>query len=48
MQPIKAFQVRLPKDIWVFLKKISAEQERSMNTIIQECVNKYIKKVDSK
>lgn len=48
MQPIKSFQVRLPKDIWVFLKKTSAEQERSMNEIIQECVKKYVKRIDSK
>ena len=46
-QPTKAFQVRLERDTWIFLKRISAEQERSMATIIEECVKKYKKRFES-
>jgi predicted DNA-binding protein len=46
-QPLKAFQVRLERDTWIFLKNISAQQERSMATIIEECVKKYKKKFET-
>ena len=44
----KAFQVRLPIEIWKFLKKTAIEQERSMANIIEECVEKYKKKLENK
>lgn len=43
---VKAFQIRLDKEVWMFLKLLSARQERSMNLIIEECVNKYKKRFD--
>ena len=44
----KAFQVRLPIDTWKFLKKIAVDQERSMASIIEACVEKYKKKLENK
>ena len=37
----KSFNVRIRKDLWVFLKKTSAKQERSMNKIIHDLVKSY-------
>jgi predicted HicB family RNase H-like nuclease len=45
---IKTFNMRMPKDIWMFLKKTAAEQEESMTDIIVRCVKKYKKKFDDK
>ena len=33
-EAIKTFNIRLPKEIWVFLKKLSIKQELTMNVII--------------
>lgn len=48
MEKIKAFQVRLPKSVWLFLKDQSARQERSMNDLIFICIEKYKKRVESR
>ena len=45
---IKAFNVRLPKELWVFLKNRSAEQEEPMGTIIMRCIEKYKKRFDDR
>lgn len=34
MKDIKSFNIKLPKEVWVFLKKKSAEDDMSMNAII--------------
>ena len=34
----KGFMVRIPKDLWLFLKKLSIKKEKSMNKIIIECI----------
>jgi hypothetical protein len=47
-QTTKAFQMRMPKDIWLFLKKTAADQERSMMDIILTCVEKYKKRCEKK
>ena len=47
-QSIKAFNIRLPKDIWIFLKKMAAEQEKSMTEIISTCLTKYKEKCEKK
>jgi len=39
-EDIKAFNVRLPKDLWLFLKKQAMEHEVSMNTILFKCVER--------
>ena len=45
---IRYFQVRLPKESWVFLKNKSAELEVSMASIIIDCIEKYKKKIENK
>lgn len=44
----KAFSVRMPKEIWAFLKMDAANKETTMNNIIIGCVKKYMEKVDRK
>ena len=44
----KAFTVRLSYNIWKFLKVTSAVQERSMQDVINECVEKYRKRMENK
>lgn len=48
MDNIKAFNIRIPKDIWVFLKKKSIDQEKAMNAIVIDCLEKYKKKCEKK
>lgn len=48
MDKLKAFTVRFPKPVWVFLKKCSIEQERSMADVIIECITKYKRRVETK
>lgn len=45
---IKMFQMRMPKDMWVFLKKTAIDQEISMMDIIVRCVDKYKKRVENR
>jgi len=45
---IKMFQMRMPRDMWVFLKKTAIDQEISMMDIIIRCVDKYKKKMENK
>ena len=45
---IKMFQMRMPKDMWVFLKKAAIDQEVSMMDIIVRCVDKYKKRMENK
>lgn len=40
--------MRMPKELWMFLKKTAAQQEVSMTEIIIRCVAKYKKKFDTK
>jgi galactose-1-phosphate uridylyltransferase len=46
-EPNKAFQVRMKRSTWLFLKRIAAEQERSMANIIETCVEKYKNKFEN-
>ncbi len=45
---LKIFNMRLPKDTWVFLKNLSTEKETSMSDIILGCIEKHKKKIESK
>lgn len=45
MEDLKVYSLRLPKELWRFLKKESMEQEVSMNSIILECILKYKNKL---
>jgi hypothetical protein len=44
----KAFNLRLPKDLWVFLRNESTSKEVSMNSIIIESIYKLKKRMDKK
>lgn len=48
MKDVKSFNVRLPRDIWAFLKKESCEKETSMTNIIADCLDKYKQKCEKK
>lgn len=48
MREIKNFNIRIPKETWLFLKKTAMEQERSMVDIIMSCVDKYKRKCENK
>ncbi len=48
MHKEKVFSVRLSKEMWVFLKKHSIEQEKPMNTIIFDCLEKYKNKYEKR
>lgn len=48
MEELKSFNIRLPKNIWKFLKKSAAEQEVSMLSIITECLERYKKNQEKK
>lgn len=45
---VKSFSVRLPKDLWSFLRRNSIEMELSMNQIIVVCMNNYKEKHENK
>jgi hypothetical protein len=45
---IKTFNMRMPRDIWIFLKRTAADQEISMTDIIVRCVEKYKKRLENK
>lgn len=42
----KTFNIRLPKEIWVFLKESSLKNEISMNEIINLLILKYKKSLE--
>lgn len=45
---LKNFNMRMPKEIWLFLKHTSAHKGISMTDIIVACVEKYKKRIESK
>jgi hypothetical protein len=47
-EDMKVFSVRMPKDMWVFLKTTSIHSTMTMNEIIVDCVNKYKIKIDKR
>ncbi len=48
MDKLISFTVRLPEDLWFFVKIQSAKQHRSMQEIVNECLEKYKKKHEKK
>ena len=45
---VKAFNVRIPRDVWAFVKKKAVDRETSFNLIIVELLTKYKKKCEKK
>jgi len=48
MKDIKTFNVRLTKELWLFLKKEAANRETSMTDLIELCVAKFKKNCEKK
>lgn len=48
MADIKNFLVRMPKDLWLFLKKYSAENEVSMIEVIIMLITKFKERKEGK
>jgi len=46
MEDIKPFNLRIEKDLWVFLKKHSVDQDCSMTEIIGKIIRKYKNKCE--
>lgn len=44
MADMKAFNVKVPKEIWQFIKTESVHQEKSMTEIVCGCLTRYKKK----
>lgn len=45
---IKALNIRIPKELWVFLKVESTKKETSMNSIIELCVKRHKERLDKR
>lgn len=48
MSELKPFQVRLPRESWLFLRRKSIDIDASMNDIIIQLVRKYKEKCENK
>ena len=46
METIKSFTIRLPLSQWEALHILAAKQQRSMKSIVNECVLNYLKKFE--
>ena len=40
---LKVFSVRLPRELWKFIKMDAANQELAMTDIVEFCLNEYKK-----
>lgn len=43
MENLKAFNVRIPRELWAYLKKLSVDKEKSMNDIVTNLILKHKK-----
>lgn len=43
---LKIFNIRISKDLWRFLKMQSMKTEKSLNTLVKECLEAYKKKIE--
>lgn len=48
MGKIKALQIRIPQELWVFAKKRSIDREMSLNTLIIDLLDHYKKKYEKR
>ncbi len=48
MENLKAFNIRIPRELWVFVKQICVEKECSMTKIMQEIIDQYKTKYEKK
>ncbi len=45
---LKTFTMRIPRDMWVFVKSSAAEQDKSMTDVIVSSLETYRKKIERK
>jgi hypothetical protein len=48
MAEIKAFNVKVPKELWAYLKKRSVDCDMSMNDIVNSLLRKYKERNEKK
>lgn len=48
LQEIKTFNVRMPRDTWVFLRNIATETDLSLNSIIIRLIERYKTRKENK
>lgn len=48
MASIKTLTIRLPKELWVCLKGIAVQKEKSVNQLLVDLLQKEIKKSEKK
>ena len=46
METTKKFQIRVPVDVWKFLKRDAMDKDSSMQKTIQKLIEKYKKEVE--
>ncbi len=44
----KSFNLRMKKELWMFLKKTAASHEMNMSEILLSCLEKYKRKLENK
>lgn len=48
MEHEKALNIRMPKEMWLFLKNQSIDQEKSMNEIVLKRLENYKKNIEKR
>lgn len=47
-EPLKTFNVRIPKSLWAYVKKLSVDRDQSMNSLLINLLEKYKKNNENK
>jgi hypothetical protein len=45
---LKAFNVRIPKSLWAYVKKLSVDRDESMNSLLIGILEKHKRKSEKK
>ncbi len=45
---MKTFNMKMTKELWMFLKNYAAANELSMTTIVGTCLEKYRKRIEAR
>ncbi len=48
VKDLKTFNVRLPRDLWLYIKNISVTTDTSLNTIIINLIGSHKMKIEKK
>lgn len=47
-EPLKTMNIRIPKSLWAYVKKLSVDEDTSMNTLFINFLEKHKKKRENK